>query len=150
MGPHAPVFLEVSMAYATADDLITRMGGSLSTEDRRRVTAMADDFSAFMDDTMSDHDIDPDSVSQNVKKQVCVDLLVSWWSLQGVPAGAASMSQTVGDVSESVSYGASASAQTRSPFWLSASQKARLGIKQKISSMIMVPDVPRVKEDYYG
>ena len=143
-------FLEVSMAYATPDDLITRMGGSLSTEDRTRVTAMAEDFSAFMDDTMSDHDVDPESVSQNVKKQICVDLLVSWWSLQGVPAGAASMSQTVGDVSESVSYGAAASAQTRSPFWLSASQKARLGIKQRISSMIMVPDVPSVKGDYYG
>lgn len=138
------------MAYATADDLITRMGCTLSSSDRTRVTAMAEDFSAFMDDTMSDHDIDPESVSQNVKKQICVDLLVSWWSLQGVPAGAASMSQTVGDVSESVSYGAAASAQTRSPFWLSASQKARLGIKQRISSMIMVPDVPRVKEDYYG
>lgn len=138
------------MAYATPDDLITRMGGSLSTEDRRRVTAMAEDFSAFMDDTMSDHDINPDSVSQNVKKQICVDLLVSWWSLQGVPAGAASMSQTVGDVSESVSYGSVASAQTRSPFWLSASQKARLGIKQRISSMIMVPDIPRTKEEYYG
>lgn len=138
------------MAYATPDDLITRMGCTLSTEDRRRVTAMAEDFSSFIDDTMHDHDVDPESVSQNVKKQICVDLLVSWWSLQGVPAGAASMSQTVGDVSESVSYGAAASAQTRSPFWLSASQKARLGIKQKISSMIMVPDVPRAKEEYYG
>lgn len=138
------------MAYATPDDLITRMGCTLSSEDRTRVTAMAEDFSAFMDDTMSDHDINPDSVSQNVKKQICVDLLVSWWSLQGVPAGAASMSQTVGDVSESVSYGSAASAQTRSPFWLSASQKARLGIKQRISSMIMVPDIPRTKEDYYG
>ena len=138
------------MAYATADDLIIRMGCTLSSEDRTRGRAMADDFSAFMDDTMSDHDINPDSVSQNVKRQVCVDLLVSWWSLQGVPAGAASMSQTVGDVSESVSYGAAASAQTRSPFWLSASQKARLGIKQRISSMIMVPDGPRTKEEYYG
>lgn len=89
MGPHAPILSEVLMAYATPDDLITRMGGSLSTEDRARVTAMAEDFSSFMDDTMSDHDVDPESVSQNVKKQVCVDLLVSWWSLQGVPAGAA-------------------------------------------------------------
>ena len=138
------------MAYATADDLITRMGCTLSSADRTRVTAMAEDFSSFMDDTMSDHDIDPDSVSKTVKKQGCVELLVSWWALQGVPAGAASMSQTVGDVSESVSYGAAASAQTRSPFWLSASQKARLGIKQKISSMIMVPDIPRAKEEYYG
>lgn len=128
-------------AYATIEDIEARTGDLISDQDRPRVEKMIDDASAFIDFEVKQAGKDPAQLDLEMARLVCTDLVASWWQTQGVPAGATSHSQTVGDVSETISYGSSTVAAARSPWFLSAAQRRLLGLASyQLRTVQMVPD----------
>ena len=128
-------------AYATVEDVEKRTGDLISEADRPRVESMIEDASAFIDFEVKSAGKDPGDLDPAMARLVCTDLVSSWWQTQGVPAGATSHSQTVGDVSETISYGSSTVAAARSPWFLSASQRRLLGLTSyTLRTVQMVPD----------
>lgn len=128
-------------AYATTEDVEARTGDLISDQDRPRVEKMIGDASAFIDFEVRSAGKDPESLDPAMARLVCTDLVSSWWQTQGVPAGATSHSQTVGDVSETISYGSSTVAAARSPWFLSAAQRRLLGLASyALRTVQMVPD----------
>lgn len=128
-------------AYATIEDVEARTGDLISDQDRPRVEKMIADASSFIDFEVKSAGKDPASLDIGMARLVCTDLVSSWWQTQGVPAGATSHSQTVGDVSETISYGSSTVAAARSPWFLSSSQRRLLGIASyTLRTVQMVPD----------
>ena len=128
-------------AYATVDDIEARTGDLITDQDRPRVEKMLEDASAFIDFEVRAAGKDPAAVDTAMARLVCTDLVSSWWQTQGVPAGATSHSQTVGDVSETISFGSSAVASARSPWFLSSSQRRLLGLASyQLRTVQMVPD----------
>ena len=129
------------MAYATIDDIEARTGDLISDADRPRVERMIEDASSFIDFEVKAAGKDPERIDKAMARLVCTDLVSSWWQTQGVPAGATSHSQTVGDVSETISFGSSAVASARSPWFLSSSQRRLLGLASyTLRTVQMVPD----------
>ena len=128
-------------AYATIEDVENRTGDLISDQDRPRVTKMLEDASSFIDFEVRSAGKDTSQLDPAMARLVCTDLVSSWWQTQGVPAGATSHSQTVGDVSETISYGSSAVAAARSPWFLSAAQRRLLGLASyTLRTVQMVPD----------
>lgn len=128
-------------AYSTVEDVEARTGDLISDADRPRVEKMIADASAFIDFEVKASGKDPDGIDKAMARLVCTDLVSSWWQTQGVPAGATSHSQTVGDVSETISFGGSAVASARSPWFLSSSQRRLLGLASyQLRTVQMVPD----------
>lgn len=129
-------------AYATVEDVEARTGDLIGEADRPRVEKMIEDASAFIDFEVKAAGKDPAEIDQSMARLVCTDLVSSWWQTQGVPAGATSHSQTVGDVSETISYGSSTVAAARSPWFLSAAQRRLLGLTSyTLRTVQMVPDL---------
>ena len=128
-------------AYASIEDVESRTGDLISDQDRPRVEKMIADASAFIDFEVKAAGKDPVEIDKAMARLVCTDLVSSWWQTQGVPAGATSHSQTVGDVSETISYGSSTVAAARSPWFLSSSQRRLLGLASyTLRTVQMVPD----------
>ena len=128
-------------AYATVEDIESRTGDLISDQDRPRVEKMIEDASSFIDFEVKAAGKDTESIDKAMARLVCADLVSSWWQTQGVPAGATSHSQTVGDVSETISYGSSTVAAARSPWFLSSSQRRLLGLASyTLRTVQMVPD----------
>lgn len=128
-------------AYATIEDIEARTGDLISDQDRPRVEKMIEDASAFIDFEVKQAGKDPAQLDIEMARLVCTDLVSSWWQTQGVPAGATSHSQTVGDVSETISYGSSTVAAARSPWFLSSAQRRLLGLASyALRTVQMVPD----------
>lgn len=128
-------------AYATIEDVESRTGDLISETDKTRVTKMLEDASSFIDFEVRAAGKDPAEIDTAMARLVCTDLVSSWWQTQGVPAGATSHSQTVGDVSETISYGSSTVAAARSPWFLSSSQRRLLGLASyTLRTVQMVPD----------
>ena len=127
--------------YATIEDVEARTGDLISDADKPRVEKMLADASSFIDFEIRAAGKDPDEIDQSMARLVCTDLVASWWQTQGVPAGATSHSQTVGDVSETISYGSSTVSAARSPWFLSSSQRRLLGLASyTLRTIQMVPD----------
>lgn len=139
---HYPYGRESSVsAYATVDDVEARTGDLIAEADRPRVEKMIEDASAFIDFEVRSAGKDPAALDLEMARLVCTDLVASWWQTQGVPAGATSHSQTVGDVSETISYGSSTVAAARSPWFLSSAQRRLLGLASyTLRTVQMVPD----------
>lgn len=132
---------EALSAYATIDDVEARTGDLIAEADRPRVEKMLADASSFIDFEVRQAGKDPAELDPSMARLVCTDLVSSWWQTQGVPAGATSHSQTVGDVSETISYGSSTVAAARSPWFLSSAQRRLLGLASyTLRTVQMVPD----------
>ena len=131
-------------AYATLEDVEKRLNTSFSEEaDQDAITNAIEEASDYIDAECRQAGVDPASIDAGLLKIVTVDLVTSWWQTLEVPAGASSVSKTVGDVSMSVSYGSAAAAATRSPWFLSRQQRRLLGLqKPTFFTIQMVPDVP--------
>ena len=128
-------------AYATIEDIEARTGDLISDQDSTRVEKMIADASAFIDFEVRAAWKDPAEIDQSMARLVCTDLVSSWWQTQGVPAGATSHSQTVGDVSETISYGSNTVSAARSPWFLSSAQRRLLGLASyTFRTVQMVPD----------
>ena len=127
--------------YATIEDVEARTGDLISDADKPRVEKMLADASAFIDFEVKAAGKDPAALDLAMARLVCTDLVSSWWQTQGVPAGATSHSQTVGDVSETIAYGSSTVAAARSPWFLSSAQRRLLGLASyTLRTVQMVPD----------
>lgn len=131
-------------AYATFEDVEKRLNTSFPDEaDQTAITSAIEEASAYIDAECRQAGVDPNTIDDGLLKIVTVDLVASWWQTLEVPAGASSVSKTVGDVSMSVSYGSAAAAATRSPWFLSRQQRRLLGLQRPAFFTIqMVPDVP--------
>lgn len=128
-------------AYATIEDIEARTGDLISDADHPRAEKMIEDASLFIDFEVRSAGKDTAQLDPAMARLVCTDLVSSWWQTQGVPAGATSHSQTVGDVSETISYGSSTVAAARSPWFLSSSQRRLLGLASyTLRTVQMVPD----------
>jgi len=111
---------------------------AISDDKMRYVEAMISDASAYIDEFVQEYVAS--EPSDTIKKRVCADLVAAWYSTASIPAGAESISQSAGEVSQSVNFGSSGSASARSPWWLSREQKRMLGMKETWGSIQMVPD----------
>jgi len=131
-------------AYATYQDVERRLNTALTEEsDQQAVTAALEEVSLYIDAEARQAGVDPSTIDSGLLKIVSVDLISSWWQTLDTPAGAASVSKTVGDVSMSVSYGSGAQAASRSPWFLSRQQRRLLGLaKPGFFSIQMVSDLP--------
>lgn len=129
---------EEQKSYADVSDIETRIMHAISDDKKIYVNAMILDASAYIDEFLSEYQIS--EPSDAIKKRVCVDLVSAWYSTASIPAGAESISQSAGNVSQSVNFGASGSASVRSPWWLSREQKRMLGMRETWGSIQMVPD----------
>lgn len=124
--------------YCTIDDIQRRLRTAIPASDDDAVDSAIADASAFIDLQLKQAGLTPDDVSIVAKRLVTIDLVCSWYTTLGIPTGATQMSETVGDVSSSVSLSSSSSL---SSFWLSTAQKAMLGIKGSFGSISMVPGI---------
>ena len=124
--------------YADISDIETRIMHAISDDKMRYVEAMISDASAYIDEFVQEYVAS--EPSDTIKKRVCADLVAAWYSTASIPAGAESISQSAGEVSQSVNFGSSGSASARSPWWLSREQKRMLGMKETWGSIQMVPD----------
>ena len=132
---------EEQKSYAEIGDVEIRIMHAISDDKQAYVNAMIKDASAYIDEFVKEYiSTEP---SDAIKKRVCVDLVAAWYSTASIPAGAESISQSAGDVSQSVNFGASGSASARSPWWLSREQKRMLGMRETWGSIQMVPDCGR-------
>ena len=130
-------------AYATLEDIEKRLNTSFPDEaDQTAITNAIEEASAYIDAECRQAGVEPSTIDAGLLKIVTVDLVTSWWQTLEVPAGASSVSKTVGDVSMSVSYGSAAAAATRSPWFLSRQQRRLLGLQKAVFFTIqMVPDI---------
>lgn len=125
--------------YCEYTDVETRVGDTVDQDTVDKMISLASDY---LDLEIKKAGVDPASVDPIALKIVCIDLVSSWWQTRDIPAGATSISQSVGDVSQSVTYGSSGSAIARSPLWLTTSQRRLLGIlSSQIRTIQMVPDI---------
>lgn len=131
-------------AYATFEDVEKRLNTTLAGEaDQAAITNAIEEASDYIAAECRQAGVDPSTIDTGLLKIITVDLVTSWWQTLEVPAGASSVSKTVGDVSMSVSYGSAAAAATRSPWFLSRQQRRLLGLqKPAFFTIQMVPDVP--------
>lgn len=131
-------------AYATFEDVEKRLNTTFAGEaDQAAITNAIEEASDYIGAECRQAGVDPSAIDTGLLKIVTVDLVTSWWQTLEVPAGASSVSKTVGDVSMSVSYGSAAAAATRSPWFLSRQQRRLLGLqKPAFFTIQMVPDVP--------
>ena len=128
--------------YATIADIESRTGDLIPDADQARVESMLADASAYIDFELKQAGHDPTDLDTAMARLVCTALVVGWWQTQGIPAGATSHSQTVGDVSETVSYGSSTVAAGRSPWFLTSHQRRLLGLSSyTLRTVQMVPDL---------
>lgn len=124
-------------SYADISDIETRIMHAISDDKTSYVEAMISDASAYIDEFVQEYVAsDP---SDTIKKRVCVDLVASWYSTASIPAGAESISQSAGNVSQSVNFGQGA-ASAKSPWWLSREQKRMLGMRETWGSIQMIPE----------
>lgn len=129
---------EEQKSYADVSDIETRIMHAISDDKIDYVKAMIADASSYIDEFVSEYvSSEP---SDTVKKRVCVDLVSAWYSTSSIPSGAESISQSVGNVSQSVNFGSSGVASARSPWWLSREQKRMLGMRETWGTIQMVPD----------
>jgi hypothetical protein len=124
--------------YCTIDDIQRRLCTAIPASDDDDVNSSISDASSFIDIQLTNAGLVPADVSIVAKRLVTIDLVCSWYTTRGIPTGATQMSETVGDVSSSVSLSSSSSL---SSFWLSTAQKAMLGIKGSFGSIRMVPGI---------
>lgn len=123
--------------YCTPEDVFRRLQMDSSEITSDDVNSVIADASAFIDMQCNDYGVDPEDER---RRMVCIDLVASWASTAGMPAGAQSVTESVGDVSTSVSMGSGGFASAH-PFWLSRAQKDLLGIRGRFGTITMVPDV---------
>ena len=128
-------------SYADVADVEIRIMHAISDDKKEYVNAMILDASAYIDEFILQYSLSEQSDA--IKKRVCVDLVSSWYSTASIPAGAESISQSAGNVSQSVNFGSSGASSARSPWWLSREQKRMLGMRETWGSIQMVPDCGR-------
>ena len=132
---------EEQKSYATVSDIESRIMHAISDNKKSYVNAMILDASSYIDEFLSEYEIS--ATSDAIKKRVCVDLVASWYSTASIPAGAESISQSAGNVSQNVNFGSSGAASARSPWSFSREQKRMLGMRETWGSIQMVPDCGR-------
>ena len=129
-------------AYATISDIELRTGLDISEEQEPRVQRMLDDATIFIKHEITDAGSDPSTIDSDILRIVTTDLVSSWFVSQDIPLGASSISETVGDVSSSVSFSTAAASQTETLFHLNGYQQRLLGItNSQIRTIRMVPDL---------
>lgn len=130
-------------SYATYQDVGKRLNTVFTDEtDQDMITSAIEEASAYIDAECRQAGVDPSTIDSGLLKIVAVDLVASWWQTLDVPAGATSVSKTVGDVSMSVSYNSTAQQSSRSPWFLSRQQRRLLGLsKPSFFTIQMVPDL---------
>lgn len=124
------------MAYAELEQLELRLGEEIAPGLRPSVELNLSDASAYIDAILAEYAKNPCSVPEVNLQIVCCNLTASWMAKQNsiVPDGAQSISTSVGDFSQSVTYG---SGNYTNSFNLSASDKLLLGLKAKAGSIYM-------------
>lgn len=129
-------------AYATISDIELRTGLEVTEEQEPRVQRMLDDASIFIKHEVTEAGLDTATVDADILRIVTTDLVSSWFVSQDIPLGASSISETVGDVSSSVSFSTAAASQTDSLFHLNGYQQRLLGItNSQIRTIRIVPDL---------
>lgn len=121
-------------SYCDVSDIENRLLTAIADGDTPAVLAAITEASTYLDAMIARYAIN--KPSDDILKMLCTDLVSSWYSRSATPANAASQSQTVGDVSQSITYNSTSGAQ--SPWWLSRYQLGLLGVKATFGSIRMI------------
>lgn len=113
------------MAYAEYADVEARLGFSLETAEAQSVTMFLQDLSLMIDNEIEQVGKNPDDFSEDLLRMFTSRKGVDFYLYSERNNGASSISETVGDVSRSVSYNNNGSSNG---LFLSEKDKRFLGI----------------------